>query len=46
LKKQGVEALELPVTHRPRRGGRQTGGSGRVIMRAAAELIRLRFLKR
>lgn len=45
LKKLGVGPLELPVAHRPRRSGLQTGGSGRVILRAAAELFRLRFLK-
>jgi len=43
LKKQGLDPLELPVTHHPRRVGRQTGGSVRVILRAMGELVRLRL---
>jgi glycosyltransferase involved in cell wall biosynthesis len=41
LGRQGVEPVELPVNHRPRRRGRQTGGSPRVILRALAEIMRL-----
>jgi glycosyltransferase involved in cell wall biosynthesis len=40
---RGVDPLEVPVSHRPRRSGRPTGGSPRVIARAVAELVRLRL---
>jgi glycosyltransferase involved in cell wall biosynthesis len=37
----GARILELPVRHLPRRGGRSTGGSPRVLVRAFYELGRL-----
>lgn len=36
-----VSPLEVPVTHLPRRGGLATGGSPRVILRAAREILDL-----
>jgi glycosyltransferase involved in cell wall biosynthesis len=39
--RMGVRVVELPVKHFPRRAGRQTGGSFRVLLRAFLELVRL-----
>ena len=44
-KKRGVDPVELPVSHRPRKSGHATGGNPRVILTAALELIRLRLKK-
>lgn len=38
----GFRILQVPVTHRPRRHGRQSGARPRVIGRALLELIRFR----
>ncbi|HEY5601079.1 MAG TPA: glycosyltransferase family 2 protein [Patescibacteria group bacterium] len=38
-KKAGFKIVEVPVTHYPRTGGRQTGASFKVILRAFKELI-------
>ncbi len=40
-KKAGVVPAEVAVTHLPRRGGLNTGGSVRVIIKAASELAAL-----
>jgi glycosyltransferase involved in cell wall biosynthesis len=40
-RRSGAVIVELPVTHAPRRYGRQTGGSVRVMLRAYYELARL-----
>jgi len=40
-KKKGVDPAEVPVTHRARQKGEATGGSLKVIMRAAREIIEL-----
>jgi glycosyltransferase involved in cell wall biosynthesis len=40
-KQKGIIPLELPVSHYPRRHGRQTGGSIKVILRAGRELLSL-----
>ncbi|MEM9176931.1 MAG: glycosyltransferase family 2 protein [Myxococcota bacterium] len=37
----GFRIRQIPVTHRPRRSGRQTGADPRVIFRALAELVKL-----
>ena len=37
----GYRIHQMPVSHRPRRHGRQTGASPRVLVRAALELARL-----
>lgn len=37
----GFRIHQMPVTHRPRRHGRQTGASPRVLLRAVVELARL-----
>lgn len=39
---RGYRFLELPVTHRPRIAGVQTGGSISVVLKAFADLFRLR----
>ncbi len=39
--RRGARIVELPVSHRPRLHGRQTGGNPRVLMRAFWELGRL-----
>jgi hypothetical protein len=36
---QGFRIHQIPVTHRPRRFGRQTGAHPRVILRAIRELV-------
>jgi glycosyltransferase involved in cell wall biosynthesis len=41
LTRRGVRLVQVPVDHRPRRAGRPTGASPRVIARAFAELARL-----
>jgi glycosyltransferase involved in cell wall biosynthesis len=41
-KQRGYRFLELPVTHHPRTQGAQTGGSMRVVLKAFADLFRLR----
>ncbi len=41
-RRKGARIVEVAVHHYPRRHGRQTGGSPRVIARAFQELIRLR----
>jgi glycosyltransferase involved in cell wall biosynthesis len=38
---EGFRIHQVPVTHRPRRFGRQTGANPRVILRAIAELLSL-----
>ncbi len=38
---QGARTVEIPVTHRPRRHGRQSGGDVRVLLRAFYELGKL-----
>ncbi|MDR7532762.1 MAG: glycosyltransferase family 2 protein [Armatimonadota bacterium] len=40
-RRYGARIAEVPVSHRPRRHGRQTGGSLRVLLRAFYELARL-----
>ncbi len=40
-RRRGAVLAEVPVTHAPRRRGRQTGGSLRVTLRAYYELARL-----
>ncbi|MDR7556466.1 MAG: glycosyltransferase family 2 protein [Armatimonadota bacterium] len=40
-RRRGARIVEVPVSHRPRRHGRQTGGSPRVLLRAFYELGRL-----
>jgi len=40
--RRGYKIKQLPVTHYPRKFGRQTGGDWRVIMRAARQSFRLR----
>ncbi len=40
-RRRGVVITEVPVTHAPRRSGRQTGGSLRIVLRAYFELARL-----
>jgi len=42
-KSKGVEPAQVPVSHFPRKAGTQTGGSLKVILRAAGELVRLYF---
>lgn len=42
LQRQGVQIIQLPVSHRPRTKGSPTGANWRVIMRAFTELFRLR----
>ena len=38
----GARVVEVPVQHFPRRAGKQTGGSPRVVLRAFGELFRFR----
>lgn len=42
-RRAGFRVVELPVTHLPRKAGRPTGGSPRVIIRAFRELLWLRL---
>jgi len=42
-KSKGIEPVQVPVSHFPRRAGSQTGGSLRVVVRAARELCHLYF---
>ncbi len=42
-KSRGVAPVQVPVSHFPRKAGSQTGGSARVILRAARELLDLYF---
>jgi glycosyltransferase involved in cell wall biosynthesis len=42
-KRAGYRFVELPVTHRPRVAGKQTGANIHVITRAFRELMRLRL---
>ncbi len=42
-KRAGYRFAELPVTHRPRVAGKQTGANIRVITRAFRELVRVRL---
>lgn len=42
-KRAGYRIVEVPVTHRPRRAGSQTGARPDVILRAFRELARLRW---
>jgi len=42
-KKKGIEPIEVPVSHFPRRAGKQSGGSVKVILRAGFELLKLYF---
>jgi hypothetical protein len=42
-KRAGYRIAEVPVTHRPRRAGSQTGARPDVIVRAFRELARLRW---
>lgn len=41
LARRGVQMIELPVSHRPRQHGEQSGDRPRVILRALRELFRL-----
>jgi len=41
-RRAGFSILERPVTHYPRKAGRQTGANWRVVLRAFVELWRLR----
>jgi hypothetical protein len=41
-KRAGYRFVELPVSHRPRVAGSQTGANIKVITRAFRELVRLR----
>ncbi len=40
-RRMGARIAEVPVSHRPRRRGRQTGGAPRVLLKAFYELVRL-----
>jgi glycosyltransferase involved in cell wall biosynthesis len=40
---KGIEPVQVAVSHFPRKSGSQTGGSIRVILKAAGELLRLYF---
>ncbi len=40
-KAQGIDPIQVPVSHFPRQAGRQSGGSLRVILRAGQELLKL-----
>ena len=42
-KSKGIEPVQVPVSHFPRQAGAQTGGSLKVILKAAGELVRLFF---
>ena len=42
-KSKGIKPVQVPVSHFPRQAGAQTGGSLKVILRAAGELVRLFF---
>jgi len=39
--RRGVEPVEVPVRHRPRRAGEASGGSLRVVLRAGKEILAL-----
>ena len=45
-KNQGVKPIQLPVSHFPRKVGKQSGGSFKVILRAFWELARLYWLSK
>jgi len=38
---KGIDPVQVPVSHFPRKAGRQTGGSLKVLARASRELVRL-----
>jgi len=40
-KRKGVDPAQVAITHRPRRTGESSGGSPRVILRAAREILQL-----
>jgi len=42
-KMQGIEPVQIPVSHFPRKKGRQSGAQPKVILRAGWEVIRLYF---
>ena len=42
-KKKGIEFIQIPVSHLPRKIGKQTGGSLKVMTRAVGELLNLYF---
>ena len=42
-KRAGYRFVELPVTHRPRVAGSQSGANPKVIIRAFRELIKFRL---
>ena len=42
-KAKGIEPIQVPVSHFPRKTGRPSGGSVRVILRAVRESVRLYF---
>ena len=42
LRRAGYDWEQVPVSHYPRRSGRSTGGNPKVILRAFAELARMR----
>ncbi len=43
LEREGVRIAQVPVAHRPRAWGRQSGGSPAVVLRGLIELRRLRL---
>ncbi len=45
-KQAGFKIVEEPVSHYPRKAGKQTGGNPRVILRAFGELFKLRRMLR
>jgi len=44
-KNRGCRIKEIPVEHFPRLNGKQTGGSLKIIFKAAIDLIRLKYMK-
>jgi len=42
-KSRGIKPVQVPVSHFPRPAGSQTGGSARVVIRAAREIYNLYF---
>jgi len=43
VKRKGIEPIQLAVSHFPRKAGKQSGGSRKVIVRALWELLQLYF---
>ncbi|RKY33624.1 MAG: hypothetical protein DRP78_07310 [Candidatus Omnitrophota bacterium] len=42
---KGFKVKQVPVTHFPRRAGKQTGGSFKVVLKAVIDLIVLKILQ-